>query len=635
MKYFLLLVLCSAVIQSTAQNSSLYFNGTDQYVSVADQNSLDLSGNFTIEGWILPMGTGSGGAQGGIIINKEQSYEIARFGDGTLQYALSANGNGNDWAWVNTGMVAPLYTWTHFALVKSGTTVSFYLDASTPGTYLSNPAILTANTQLMRIGARTVGNQFFNGVIEELRIWNTSRTHAEIKTNVFNRNFSTSTPGLVAYYRMNEGSGFATVNSTASTGIDGTLINNPVWIASPVQSGTNALSFDGTNDIVVVPDDNTLDIVTAITLEAWVYATKSSGIQNVISKSSGSANNGYIFPRTDNGWNSAVIYLHVAGGWFTLSAPYPSRNAWHHLAATYDGASVNLYINGALAASAPRTGAITTNANPVVFGNQTGTAEYFGGYADEIRIWNVARTQAQIQSNMNKELNPVTQTGLVSYYTFDQGIAAGNNAGLTKLIDQKGNNNGTLNNFALSGAISNFLTQPISVTLLPVTWLGFTAQRKDNAVELNWSTANEQNSREFIVQHSTGSSYNSIGKIAAAGNSTVPREYSLTHNNPATGVNYYRILQQDIDGRGDYSKVVSVTFTNLGGPVIAYPNPVTEGRLNLQLRDDATVNLYNSSGVLVMSRNLLAGTQQLNTNKLAKGIYQLKAGNETITIFIR
>ena len=637
MKNFLLLFPCFFVIQATAQNFSLAFNGTTQYINIPDHNNIDLPGNFTIEGWIYPTGAGSHATEGGIIVNKENSYEIARFPDGTLQYALSANGAGNDWAWINTGMAAPLNTWTHFALVKTGTTVSFYLNASTPGTYLSNPATLTANTQQMRIAARVAGNQFFNGAIDELRIWNTSRTQAEIKANAFNRNLSNSATGLVAYYRMNEGSGGTTVNSaTATTGIDGVLLNSPSWTASPVQFGANALSFDGTNDNISIPDNNTLDISAAITLEAWCYATKNTGVQNVISKSSNTANNGYIFPRTDNGWSSAVIYFHIAGGWRTLSAPYPSLNAWHHLAATYDGSSIKLYINGVLSASMPQTGTITTNGNPLVLGNQTGFAEYFGGYADEMRVWNVARTQAEIQSNMNRELNPATQTGLVSYYTLNQGIAAGTNTGLTRVMDQKGNNNGTLNNFALSGASSNFLNQPVAITLLPVTWLDFTAQKKDNVVHLHWSTANEQNSEEFIVQHSTnGSSYTAIGNIPAAGNSVLPQQYSFVHNNPVTGVNYYRILQRDIDGRSAYSKVVSVIYTHENRPIIVYPNPVTAGKLTIQLTEAATITLYNSSGVLVMTRKLLAGTQQLNISKLAKGIYHLIAINETIPIFIR
>ena len=104
---------------------------------------------------------------------------------------------------------------------------------------------------------------------------------------------------------------------------------------------------------------------------------------------------------------------------------------------------------------------------------------------------------------MNTELNPATQTGLVSYYTFDQGIAAGTNTGLTTVIDQSGNNNGTLTNFSLTGSSNNFVAQNPGITL-PVTIISFTAEKVANSVLLQWSTASEENTKDFTIQHTTG-----------------------------------------------------------------------------------------------------------------------------------
>ncbi|HEX4372503.1 MAG TPA: LamG domain-containing protein, partial [Puia sp.] len=362
---------------TNAQNYSLTFNGSSQYVNIPNQASLALSANFTIEGWIYPTGVGSDPSQGGIIINKENSYEVARFADGSLQYAMSANGTGSDWGWTNTGFIAPLNVWTHFALVKSGTTVTFYFNASKDVVNGSNPATLTANTQPLRIGDRTNAAQFFQGNIDEVRLWNIARAQSDLKANAFNRNLSNGATGLVAYYRMNENTGTITANSsTNSTGIDGTLVNAPTWTASPVQFGTNALSFDGTNDFVSIPEDATLDITSAITLEAWVYATKNTGgIQDVVSKSNNTTNTGYIFPRTDDNWAHLVSYLNIAGGWRMLSVPYALLNAWHHLALTYDGATMKIYIDGVLAGSQAQTGTIAVNSNILALGNQPGFTE--------------------------------------------------------------------------------------------------------------------------------------------------------------------------------------------------------------------------------------------------------------------
>ncbi|HSZ87680.1 MAG TPA: LamG domain-containing protein, partial [Puia sp.] len=459
-KYLLIPAIVFIFLRTDGQNYSLTFNGSSQYVNIANQASLSLSANFTIEGWIYPTGAGSDPTQGGIIINKESSYEVARFADGSLQYAMSANGAGTDWSWINTGLVAPLNVWTHFALVKSGTNVTFYFNASKSYSNASNPATLTANAQALRIAARTSGAQYFQGNIDEVRIWNIARVQSDLKANMFNRNLSNGATGLIAYYRMNENGGTTTANSsTNTTGIDGTLVNSPTWTASPVQFGTNALSFDGINDFVSIAEDNSLDITSAITLEAWVYAIKNTGgIQDVVSKSNNTTNTGYIFPRTDDNWAHVVAYLYI-GGWKTFSVPYASLNAWHHLAFTYDGATMKIYIDGVLAGSQVQTGTIAINSNVLALGTQPGFPENFGGSADEIRIWNIARTQTQIQSAMNAEIDPTTQTGLVSYYNMDQGIAAGTNTGLTTLVDQKGNNNGTLTNMALTSSTSNFVVQ--------------------------------------------------------------------------------------------------------------------------------------------------------------------------------
>jgi hypothetical protein len=632
---FLNSLLLSALI-SYSQTNAISFDGSDDYVEVTDNNAIDLSSNFALETWIYPVGAGSGGAQGGIILNKENSYEIARYADGTIQFALSANGAGNDWVWFNTNLIAPLNQWSHIALVKSGTSVTVYLNAVTPYTSNTQPATLTANNQNLRIGSRTNSSQYFNGYIDEVRIWNTARTQNEIKAYLFDKNLSNSASGLVAYYRMNEGSGSTAINlCTNTTGIDGTLTNGPAWVASPVLFAGNALSFDGTNDFVTIADDNTLDITSAITLEAWAYATKNSGIQNVINKSSNSSNSGYIFPRTDDGWASVVFYLHV-GGWQTLSAAYPSLNAWHHLAATYDGATMKLYIDGALAASRAQTGTITINANPLTLGNQTGFAEYFGGSADEFRVWNIARTQTQIQNSMNSELDPTSQTGLVSYYTVNQGIAAGSNTGLIPLPDQKGTNNGTLTNFALTGSSSNYVAQNSSVVVLPLQWLSFTVQRQNNNVVLNWSTASEQNTKDFIIQHSINSvDWHSIATLPATNNSDVTKNYSYLHSTPVTGMNFYRLQQRDIDDRSSYSSICSIKLSADKAAFVVINNPAIKGMLQVQVNKAALLSLYDAEARMLYQKQVSAGTEWIDVSRYRTGIYLLKADKQVVKIVVQ
>lgn len=275
----------------------------------------------------------------------------------------------------------------------------------------------------------------------------------------------------------------------------------------------------------------------------------------------------------------------------------------------------------------PQTGMIATNTNNLVLGNQPTLPEYFGGAADELRVWNVARTQAEIQASKDIELDPTTQTGLVSYYTADQGIPGGTNTGLITLVDQSGTNNGVLTNFALNGAGSNYTAQNSGLSVLPLQWLNFMAKPQGSNVLLEWSTAIEQNTEDFIIQHSSnGSSWTNIGQTAAAGNSNSVRHYSYVDSKPNTGVNYYRILQEDNDGHFSYSKVIAIHFASVKASFTILNNPVTNGILQLNINSATILNIYNSSGNPILKKHLNEGAATINLSSYPKGIYWLRSG---------
>jgi hypothetical protein len=81
-------------------------------------------------------------------------------------------------------------------------------------------------------------------------------------------------------------------------------------------------------------------------------------------------------------------------------------NAWTHLAATYDGAALRLYVNGALASTRAMTGPITASASPLRIGGNTIWGEFFNGVIDELRIYNRALTAQEIQSDMTLPVKP-------------------------------------------------------------------------------------------------------------------------------------------------------------------------------------------------------------------------------------
>jgi cytochrome oxidase assembly protein ShyY1 len=218
-----------------------------------------------------------------------------------------------------------------------------------------------------------------------------------------------------------------------------------------------ALNFDGLNDFVSIPHNVVLNAF-PLTAEAWIKTSVSKFPAGIISK--------YV---SGDGWriyqnlSNLTATINVASSSCTVNSSGQSiaDGAWHHVAFTADASGGKIYIDGILRGTATWTGApgIPTNTAPVSIGFYSGAVgtEYFEGNIDEVRIWNRALCVGEIINNRTCEVSS-TGGGLKANYHFNQGLAAGNNAGVTTLTDASGNAfNGTLNNFALTGPTSNWV----------------------------------------------------------------------------------------------------------------------------------------------------------------------------------
>jgi len=171
-------------------------------------------------------------------------------------------------------------------------------------------------------------------------------------------------------------------------------------------------------------------------------------------------------------------------------------------------------------------------------------------------------------------------------------------------------------------------------TVLPVTGLGFTAQKQAGHVLLNWQTATEQNSRSFNIQHSEqGVAFKTVGTVQAAGNSSNTKRYHFTHQQPAKGYNYYRLEQTDIDGRSSYSAVASVFFDNPGFGLLT--NPVSNKQVQVRSSSKQVLSLLTNDGRRLMKINLAAGVNTINVAHLPAGIYLLRTANNSEQLILQ
>ncbi len=209
------------------------------------------------------------------------------------------------------------------------------------------------------------------------------------------------------------------------------LFSGHVSAAAPSLDGSTHLQFDGQNDYV---DLNKLDVSgAALTIEAWFNGADLKGCVGtdcegrLVSKATGTG-------RSDHYW---MVSTFKVGSHIRLRFRLKTNNTtktliansgnldsdtWYHVAATYDGSTMRLYLDGNIVGSKSKSGLIDSNPNiDAWIGKNPGSNNRaWEGLIDEVRIWNVARNQAEIQANTDIELTG-NETGLVAYYSLNEG----------------------------------------------------------------------------------------------------------------------------------------------------------------------------------------------------------------------
>jgi hypothetical protein len=198
--------------------------------------------------------------------------------------------------------------------------------------------------------------------------------------------------GLVAAYSFDEGSG-SMVTDASGNGNHGT-ISGAVW-TNTAKFG-RALVFDGNDDTVTVSDHPSLDLTTGLTLEAWVRPVSGNKWEPALVKEGISVPAYSLYSAnevTDRPYARLRIGS-VSQGVFGGSRL--ARLSWSHLATTYDGATIRLYVNAALVGGRPAPGSIQISGSPLHIGASTLLREFFRGEIDEVRVYNRALTAAEI-----------------------------------------------------------------------------------------------------------------------------------------------------------------------------------------------------------------------------------------------
>lgn len=420
---------------NSANGYYLSFDGVDDVFTVKDNPLLKMTAAITVETWVKPISMSS---------TKDQDRLISK--DSNLEITLSTGdtgcsfGSSGDVQWrmtiagVNRRICAGNLTlgqWHHIAGTYNGSKFALYIDGALAAS-TSRSGLIGTNTTNLYVGNSKLGDHPFNGDLRDVRIWNRALTASEI-ANQKDIALVGNESGLVAYYPLNKGSGQIGVDATVNgnSGVLGSTSsvegNDPLWESdiTGTPEPSYVLRFDGVNDLVRVDDGPLLDMTAAVTLEAWVSPTTISSTKDqdrVLSKDSSlelmlsSGDTGCNFGTSGVvQWRATIGGLNrrICGGSF-------GPGSWHHIAGTYNGSNFILYIDGAVAASAPRSGLIGTNKVDLFLGNSQLGNKPFHGDLREVRVWNRALSAGEIAAQMSEPLLG-TEPGLVAYFPMNKG----------------------------------------------------------------------------------------------------------------------------------------------------------------------------------------------------------------------
>jgi hypothetical protein len=233
-------------------------------------------------------------------------------------------------------------------------------------------------------------------------------------------------------------------SDSSSYGANATLLGSPPFVAGRVGQ---ALSLNGTTQYATVADANHLDLTSGLTMAAWIRpAGAAPATQDLIKKATLGGVDGYELSLSSAG--TVFVRLNQAASADTFrvnsTTAYPlSNSAWMHVAATYDGTTIRLYINGTLESSVGGPAAIATNSLPLTLGAQSDASRFYSGLLDDVHLYSRALSAAEITAlatpaggndapavpTVNAPANGAT--GIGASPTLDVGVSDPNNDPLT------------------------------------------------------------------------------------------------------------------------------------------------------------------------------------------------------------
>lgn len=397
---------------------SNYFDGTDDYLSIADNTALQPgTSTFTLEAWIYRGASGAahtiyakGGASTGFVF-QVTSTNVLRFTDTTTNIDSTGTVSANQWV--------------HVAAVREGTgtnQLKLYISGVSDGTGTSSTNL--NQTEQARIGTDRSAADDFNGYISNLRFVKGS--------TVYTGAFTPPTAPLTAITNtslltcqsnrfIDNSSNAFTITSNGNTAVTAFSPFAPTAAYAASNNGGSGY-FDGTGDYLDVTNNNTFDTDSTYTLEGWFYQS-AAGNAALFGRGGGAAS-----WSTSDGHqvliviDSGTLYaqFNTSGSPTSISTTAPAAGQWNHVALGYNGTTTRFWLNGASVGSSAAAYTMPTTRNIVRIGAIPSGTNLITGYISSLRfvkgsdVYGVSNTSITVPT---APLTAITNTALLTSFT--------------------------------------------------------------------------------------------------------------------------------------------------------------------------------------------------------------------------
>lgn len=398
------------------------YNFTDgnDYITIADHSSLDITGDFTLMAWVYRTGGSNGYVISKFNTNGGGGYALLHGNSGEV-YCRTDNGTSYTDSYTTTGHVTTSTGWTHITAVRSGSSCQVYINGTNQTSVSNSHSTVTANAQPFKIGANASDNSSpFYGYIDEVRVFNDDLSQAEIlhymgSSTAYdqlknsrdaviklegNASLKLETgalkvdPNTIALWQMEETGGSGAYLKDSSSNANHITPTGTTSVNGITGKGRN---FNGTSDYMY--SSTSMAIPTGdFTYEAWIRPD--------------TVNDEMIFMASDGtGANEFFVFLTstdkvqvVTNGTARLTTTTGIKaQQWQHLVITRSGATITAYIDGiADATTGTDAGAMAFGACGLLIGTDADSGcdgtlgNWFDGIIDDVRVSNIAKNAIEI-----------------------------------------------------------------------------------------------------------------------------------------------------------------------------------------------------------------------------------------------